>query len=81
VKLHDYGTPSRLVPLSAKAIPALQRSADGKLRTDVVQEFLSELEGRCLDDRSCEIVSPRDRHVATVRDGAQQIARAIFHHW
>ena len=59
----------------------LQRSTDGKLRTDVVQEFLSELEGRCLDDRSCEIVSPRDRHVATVRDGAQQIARAIFHHW
>jgi hypothetical protein len=46
-----------------------------------MQEFLSDLEGRCLDDRSCEIVNLRDPHVATVSHGAQQIARAIFHHW
>ncbi len=46
-----------------------------------MQEFLSDLEYRGLDDRSCEIVNPRDRHVATVRDGTEQIARAILHHW
>jgi hypothetical protein len=54
---------------------------DGKLRTDVVQEFLSELEGRCLDDRSCKVVSPCDRHVATVSHGAEHIACEILHHW
>jgi hypothetical protein len=26
-------------------------------------------------------VNPRGRHVATVRYGAEQIARAILHHW
>jgi hypothetical protein len=26
-------------------------------------------------------VNPRDRHVATVSHGAEQIACAILHHW
>jgi hypothetical protein len=59
----------------------LQRSTDGKLRTDVVQDFLSELECRRLDDRACKVVNPRGRHVASVRYGAEQIAGEILHHW
>jgi hypothetical protein len=35
---------------------------------------LGDLECRHLDDRSCEVVNPRDRHVATVSHGAEQIA-------
>jgi len=59
----------------------LQRSSDGKLRRCVLQDFLSDLECRRLDDRSCEVANPRDRHVATVNYGAEQIACAILHHW
>ncbi len=46
-----------------------------------MQELLGDLECRHLDDRSCKVVNPRDRHVATVSYGAEQIACAILHHW
>ena len=46
-----------------------------------MQELLGDLECRHLDDCSCEVVNPRDRHVATVRHGAEQIACEILHHW
>ena len=42
-----------------------------------MQELLGDLECRHLDDRSCKVVNPRDRHVATVSYGAEQIACAI----
>jgi hypothetical protein len=42
---------------------------------------LGDLEFRRLDDRSCEVPNPRDRHVAAVNYGAEQIACAILHHW
>jgi len=58
-----------------------QRFADGKLRRTALQDFLGDLECRHLDNRSCEVVNPRDRHVATVSHGAEQIACEILHHW
>ena len=59
----------------------LYRFASRELGGLFLQDFLSELECRRLDDRACKVVNPRGRHVATVRYGAEQIARAILHHW
>jgi hypothetical protein len=58
-----------------------QRFADGKLRGSILQDFLDGLECRRPDDRPCELANPRDRHVATVNYGAEQIACTIRHHW
>ncbi|RLB42581.1 MAG: hypothetical protein DRH23_17000 [Deltaproteobacteria bacterium] len=59
----------------------LQGFADGKLRRTASQDFLSDPEWRRLDDQSGEVVNRRDRHVAIVSYGAEQIACAILHHW
>ena len=59
----------------------LQRSSQRKLRRCVLQNLLRDLERWRLDDCSRQVVNLRDRHVATVRYGAEQIAREILHHW
>ena len=43
----------------------LQRFADRKLKRCVLQDFSGDLDYRRLDDRACEVVNLRDRHVAT----------------
>jgi len=59
----------------------LQHFADGELTGTALQDFLGDPEWRRLDDRPRQVVNPRGRHVATVRYGAEQIARGILHHW
>ena len=59
----------------------LQCLADSKLRRTALQDLPRDLECGCLDDRSRQIVNVRDRHVATVSYGAEQIAGEILHHW
>ena len=59
----------------------LERSSERKLSGCILQDFLRDLERWRLDDRSCELVKLRDRHIATVSRGAEQIACEILHHW
>ena len=59
----------------------LERSSERKLSGCVLQDLLRNLERWRLDDRSRELVNLRDRHVATVSHGAEQIACEILHHW
>jgi hypothetical protein len=59
----------------------LQHFADGELTGTAFQDFLGDPEWRRRDDRPREVVNPRDRHVATVSHGAEQIACEILHHW
>ena len=59
----------------------LQSFADGKLGRTAFQDLSRDLECGRLDDCSRQVMNLRDRHVATVSHGAEQIACEILHHW
>jgi hypothetical protein len=58
----------------------LQGLADSKLTRTSLQDLSRDVECGCLDDCSRQLVNLRDRHVATVNYGAEQIACEILHH-